>query len=304
MNLEQLEVFDLVAQLGSLSKAAKTNDTAQSLVSRKVAQLESEWGDRLFHRTGRGVVLSDFGRRIHPHVQLLLGQADRLREEVKDAAGVPTGTVHIGVLPSMSRQFVTSLYSHIKIGAPAVRLHITDGFSGQLDEQLVSGRLDMAVINRYGTSRIGGEEILGSVETFVVGPPGSSFLQGDTMHFRDLDGIPLVLPTAPNGLRTVLEQIARQKGIRLDIVLEVDTLSAMKDVALSGSAFTILPFLAVDQEIAEGKLRAVRLTSPGIPRTIALSVTKQRPLSRAGRFVLSQVRQLVPDLLNRAPAGS
>ena len=55
--------------------------------------------------TGRGVVLTDFGRRIHPEIRLLLDQAERLQSAIKDAAGVPTGTVHIGILPSMSRIF-------------------------------------------------------------------------------------------------------------------------------------------------------------------------------------------------------
>lgn len=296
MTLDQLEVFDLVAQLGSFSKAAKNGDIAQSLISRKLGQLESEWGDHLFHRTGRGVVLTEFGQRIQPHVQLLLAQAQRLRDEVKDAAGVPIGVVHIGVLPSMSRQLVTELFSRIKALAPAVKLQITEGFSGQLDEQLSSGRLDIAVINRYGKGQNAGDEILGTADTFLVGAP-CRLLGSETIQFRELEGIPLVLPTSPNGLRTVLDQVARQKGIHLDVALEVDTLSGMKDVAMAGHAFTILPFLAVDREVASGRLQAARLSNPGIPRTISLCVTRQRSLSRAGRFVLSEIRELVPVLL-------
>ena len=68
MNLKQLRTFTLVANLGSLSRAGKALDIAQSLVSRHLAQLESEWGDRLFERTGRGVVLTDFGRRVQPEI--------------------------------------------------------------------------------------------------------------------------------------------------------------------------------------------------------------------------------------------
>lgn len=294
MNLDQLEIFVLVTQLGSLSKAAKASDIAQSLISRKLSQLESEWGDRLFYRTGRGVILSEFGHRILPQVQLLLAQAEQLRDEVKDAAGVPIGTVHVGVLPSMSRQLVSRLFSRIQESAPAVRLHVTEGFSGQLDEQLASGRLDIAVINRYGSKPPSGEEVLGKLDTYLVGVPDAALVSGPTVQFRELNGVPLVLPTAPNGLRTVLDQIARQKGFSLDIAIEVDTLSAMKDVAMSGHAFTILPFPAVDQEVAAGKLRAAKLSNPGIPRTISLSVTRQRPLTRAGRFVLAEIRKLVP----------
>jgi DNA-binding transcriptional LysR family regulator len=298
MNLEQLKAFELVARLGSFSKAAKTAGLAQSLMSRKLSQLEEEWGDRLFHRTGRGVVLTEFGQRIQPHVQILLAQADRLGDEVKNAAGVPTGTVHLGILPSLAREVVALLFSDMKATAPAVRLQITEGLSGQLDAQLASGRLDMVIVNRYGSSLGSEEELLGKVDSFVVGRPGASLLQGKTVDFRELAGVPLVLPAAPNGLRTFLEQVARQQGIHLDVALEVNSVATMRTVAMSGDAFTISSFPNVEKEVAGGNLQALMLVNPGICRTIALSVTKQHPLSRAGRLVQSRLRQLVPALIN------
>lgn len=297
MNLDQLTVFESVAQLGSLSKAAKTGQIAQSLISRKLTQLEHEWGDRLFHRTGRGVVLTDFGRRIQPHVHLLLEQASRLRDEVKNAAGVPTGTVHVGMLQSLSHEVVAALFPDISAVAPAVRLHITEGLSGQLDAQLLSGQLDLVIVNRYG-SLSSDEEQLGQVESFVVGHPEAPLLSGRSVDFRDLDGVPLVLPTPPNALRAILEQTARQHGIRLNAVLEVDSLSTRHAIAMSGGAFTISSFLAVDREVAAGKLQALKLVNPSISRTVTLSVSKQHPLSRAGHLVASRVRHLVPALIS------
>lgn len=304
MDLRKLELFALVAELGSLSKAAKAADMAQSLVSRNIGQLEQEWGDRLFQRTGRGVVLSDFGRRVQPEVQLLLDQADRLRSAVKEAAGVPTGTVRVGVLPSMSGALVARLFDDMQKLAPAVRLHFIEGFSGQLDEQLLSGRLDLAVINRYGASPERGEDVLGYVDTYLVGSSARSDLGGKAIAFKQLAHVPLVLPGAPNGLRAILDQHSRQQGIRLNVALEVDSMATMKDVALSGTALTILPLLAVSQEIAEGRLHAVKIVNPGIRRTIALSITRQRPLSRAARITVAHVRKIASDLLESKKTAS
>lgn len=303
MDLRKLELFALVAELGSLSKAAKAAGMAQSLASRNIAQLEQEWGDRLFQRTGRGVVLSDFGRRVQPEVRLLLDQAGRLRSAVKEAAGVPTGTVHVGILPSMSHTLVARLFEDMQKTAPAVRLHFIEGFSGYLDEQLLSGRLDLAVINRYGASPDRGEDVLGHVETYLVGSGAGSFSGEKTIEFKQLAHLPLVLPGAPNGLRSILDQYSRQHGISLNVALEVDTLATMKDVALSGAAYTILPLLAVSQEVAEGRLTASRIVSPGIRRTIALSITRQRPLSRAARITVARVRKLATALVESADAG-
>ena len=298
MNLKQLETFSLVAELGSLSRAAVAADVAQSLISRQLAQLEAEWGDRLFERTGRGSVLSEFGRRVQPEINLLLDQARRLEGAVKEAAGVPTGTVHLGVLPSMSRELLPLLFTDVRLRAPAVRLHVTEGFSGDLDEQLASGRLDISVVNRYASTRMRGDDVLGTVESFAIGKPSNTELAMNTITLHQLAKLPLVLPTRPNGLRTILDQLARQRGIHLDIVMEVDTLTAMKDVAASGHAYTILPLMAVSDDVASGRVAAMRIVSPGIKRTIALGLTNKRPLSMAARMVAMRVRALAVKLLS------
>lgn len=297
MNLKPLITFCLVADLGSLSRAAVAAGLAQSLVSRHIAQLESQWGDRLFVRTGRGMVLSEFGQRVHPEIQRVLEQVSHLETVASEAAGVVSGTVHVGVLPSMSRQLLPLLFSDLRARAPAIRLHVIEGFSGELDEQLSSGRLDLSVVNRYGSSAARGEDVLGTVDTYLVGKPGHPLLSGKKVLFKQLAGLPLVLPATPNGLRSTLDQLSRRHGLQLDVVMEVDTSTAMKDVASSGHAFTLLPAMAVSQEINAGSLAAVPIVSPGIKRTIALSVTSQRPQSKAARLVAVRVRDLAMKLL-------
>jgi LysR family nitrogen assimilation transcriptional regulator len=304
VNIRQLEMLVLVAEGGSLSRAAKSLGIAQSLVSRTIAQLEAEWGDRLFERTGRGVVLSEFGRQIFPHVELLLAQSARLQDVVKDAAGVPIGVVRIGVLPSMARGLVPALFEDLHASAAGVRLHVAEGFSGQLDEQLASGRLDMAVINRYGPGPRQDEDVVAHVATFLVCTPAHPLARKRAIAFRELAGLPLVLPPAPNGLRSILDQHARQQGVALDIVLEVESMSTMKAVAMGGHAMTLLPRLGVDQEIARGQLAVVEIVDPPLPRAIAIGVTRQHPLSRAARLVLSRLHDLVPALVSSsAEAG-
>lgn len=298
MNLRQLASFVLVADLQSLSRAALAADTAPSLVSRQLAQLEAEWGGALFERTGRGMVLTDFGRRMAPEARALLAQAGRLEASAREAAGVLSGTVRIGVLPSMSRRLLPALLADVRAQAPQVRLQAMEGFSGDLDEQLAAGRLDLIVVNRYGASALRGEDVLGTVDTCVVGRPDAPLLRGAaTLPFRRLAGVPLVLPSVPNGLRTTLDQLARRHRVALDILMDVDTAGAMKEVALAGHAFTLLPRMAVAGEIAAGTLAAVPVVRPAIPRTIALGLGSHHPLSKAARWVATRLRLLAVELL-------
>jgi LysR family nitrogen assimilation transcriptional regulator len=297
MNLKQLQSVLLMDELGSISRTAVALGTAQSLVSRQLAQLEIEWGDQLFVRTGRGLVISDFGRLVLPEIRLLLEQAQRLETVVRESAGIPAGTVHIGVLPSMSRSLLPSLFAQLQTHAPAVRLHVVEGFSGDLDEKLASGELDLIVVNRYGLSNARDEETLGIVDTYLVGRAGSLSAHHSHIRFSALQDFPLILPSRPNGLRTTLDQLARKHQVGLNVVIEVDTLNAMKDVAAGGGAFTVLPLLAVQEDVQRGLLDAVPISKPDIKRTIALAFTRHHPLSKAARVVGGYVRELAKPLL-------
>ncbi len=91
---------------------------------RQIAMLESEWGGRLFERTGRGMALFDFGRRMYPEVKHVVDQVRQLDASASEAAGDLTGTVHVGVLPSLSHQLLPLLLAEASERAPALRLHV------------------------------------------------------------------------------------------------------------------------------------------------------------------------------------
>jgi len=297
MTLEQLAAFHLIAQLGSLSKAAKVSQQAQSLLSRRLSQLEEEWGDRLFYRTGRGVTLTEFGEKVYPYVKTLLADASRLQEQVIDASGVPTGAVHIGMVPSIAMELASMLYTDVKRLAPQVHLRITDGFSGQIDSLLAAGQLNAAVVSRYAPLHPEDEEKLGEVDSYLVGKAGLPILSKGTVRLQELHGVPLVLSSSNVGLRSVVEEQARLAGIRLNIVVEVDSLESVRSLCLDGSAYSILQYGSVRREVANGTLQAARIIEPSIARTIALCVSNHTPISRATRLVLERLRVLVPELL-------
>src|SRR5438309_1731270 len=76
-------LFVRVADLGSVSGAAVALDVPQSMVSRRIAQLERESGSRLFRRTGRGVVLTEFGEQVYPRIVALMRDAEQLADDMR-----------------------------------------------------------------------------------------------------------------------------------------------------------------------------------------------------------------------------
>lgn len=303
MDLDRLRFFVQVAELGSFGKAATMTGVDQSGISRKINALEQDCCGRLFHRTGRGVTLTEFGLQILPRVKALLHDADELAEAMKTSAGVPSGTVRLGIMPSLSDPAMGVLLSHVRARFPAIHLSVFEGSGGQIDEWLVSGRVDFAVLFRYGTTAPAGEEGLALVNTCLVGKPGNTLTSTPQVEFKNLDKLPLILPSIPNGLRVALGRIAQQEHIDLSVVMEADSLPIQKSIAMSGDAYAVLGSHAVRAEIAAGTLQAACIVNPRIMRTIVLSTTSAHPSTRASREVATLTRRIFERLVSDGSLG-
>ncbi len=91
------------------------------------------------------------------------------------------------------------------------------------------------------------------------------------MPFKALHELPFILPSAPNGLRTALDAMARQQHITLVPAVEADSLPLQKSLVATEHLYTVLPLHAVWGEVAEGRLHAARIVEPPFQRTMAMA---------------------------------
>lgn len=300
MDLDRLKLFVQVAEAGSLSKAAVLLDSTQSAISRQIAALEAEAGRRLFDRTGRGVALTEFGKKVFPEIKALVEEAERVENLMHGKDELPVGGVRIGLMPSVSELLVATLFKRIREKFPGIRLRIFEGSNGQLDEWCSTGRIDMAVLYRYGKVIKRGEDVLFEVDTFLVGPPGDPVTTQPTVEFARLDGLPLVLPGAPNGLRVALDQIARRQkeGFRLSVVLEADSLPIQRSMASHGEAYAVHGGVVVWRDVKAGVVSAARIVNPEMRRAMVLATTTQHPLTLAARETATIIRNVVHEYVS------
>jgi len=291
MDMKALQCFVRVSEMGSLSRAAAEAGMTQPSFSRSIAALEHHFGGRLFHRTGRGVTLTDLGEAALPRAKLLLVHADQLTADVRDLRQSPSGTVALGLLPSLVPRLASRLFERMSAEFPGIRLRILEGFSDQIERWLMEGRIDIALLARYRTLRSGKEDILLRSELLLIGPPGRRAPVSD-VPFRQIAAAPLVLPGAPNGLRLLLEETARKHKCALNVVVEADSIVAQKELVRRCGCYTVLTAEAVAEERAHGMLTTRRIAKPRLARFTTVSTTTQRPLSRAARMVVKALREL------------
>jgi len=287
------QVFLRVAAAGSLSKGATALGMPQSMVSRAITHLERQCGERLFVRTGRGVVLTEFGTQLLPRMARLANDAEALVDDIRAARGQPVGEVLIGLLPSAVPRYTGPLTSAVRAHMPGVRLHLVEGASAFLEEQLREGRLDMAVVLREDEASIGDARILARLTLHLIGRRGDAAVTRDEVPVAELSGLPLVVPARPHLLRARLDRLAAELGLRLQIAIEADSVQLQYEAAAAGGGYAIASIAAGR---IDARLASARIVQPELERFVVLAESPRRPHTRATREVHRLVCTIADEL--------
>lgn len=286
-------LFVKVTELGSVTHAAAALNVPQSVISRQIGTLERECGARLFRRTGRGVVLTDFGQEIFPRVKALMAQADQLSEDIRTSSGEPLGEVRLGLLPSVVPTLAGALYRTVAQRFPKVRLHLTEGSSVQLEDWLNQGRLDLSLLLREDDLEQPGELTLRRMSLSLLGPPNDPLTREATVQFDQLAGIPLVLPGEPHLLRARLNAVAIQRGIKLDVAVEADSINLQQEIVAAGGGYAIVATPAANALRCPARFSTAVIVNPELARRVILSTTLLRPHTLAARAISATLQELM-----------
>ena len=302
MDLRQLESFVRVAELGSFTRAAAALGVAQPALSRQVRLLEVELRHSLLARHGRGAVPTEAGALLLEHARGILHQVARAREDLARLRGGLAGRVALGLPPSVARALAVPLMRAFRAELPHARLAISEGLSTAMQEQLASGRLDLAVL--YNAQPLAGLEVapLAHEELLLVQArvAGAADAPAPPIGLRELARLPLVIPSRPNAIRMHLEAELAASGQKPSVALEIDGVAAILDLVAEGAGAAVLSRHAV-ASAARPQAFAVRRIAgrQAAPLTIALftAVSALRPATQTQQQVLALVRRLAAERL-------
>jgi DNA-binding transcriptional LysR family regulator len=291
MLLEQLRDFLAVAAAGSFSRAAIIADSTQSAVSKRVQALERDLGATLFERTGRGARLTEAGRALLPRADLLVREADALPDIVAADSSRPRGTVRLAIQPSASWPLLRDLFIRVRDAYPAIHLEVAEAPTAQIVEWLRDGRHDLGVLSQAGDKALPNAQPLFASSLHLVSRAGDPLTRRPTVAFDRIARLPLVVAVMPNGGRVLLEEVARRRGVRLNVAMDLYSIHLIKNLVREGLAYTIALASAIADEIRSGQLAAARIAQPSITQTFYLSSPARRP-SAAVRTVAEMIRAL------------
>jgi DNA-binding transcriptional LysR family regulator len=279
----QLKIVKEIYAARSLSKASMRLGKAPSIVSRHLTAFEKECGGRIFHRTGRGVQLTELGEQILPQIDLIIKALERMVDAGRTSSSAIAGNVRVNVSPVICETLVPALLASIKEEYPLIRLQFFEGYSSQIDEALEKGVTDVAVFLRNGLSAGSNHEAICQYDTYVVSLPrtrlpGAAVVQRQEILFSDLDGLPVLLPSEPSFARHALSTLAETRGISLNIAAEVNSMASMEALFYSDAGYIIAAVGCgpaaetghIGRDIRQGRLKAARIRDPDVKRTLVV----------------------------------
>ena len=288
MDLKQIEYFVRVAELGSFTRAASALSIAQPALSRQVRSLEVELRQNLLVRNGRGAVPTEAGKLLLEHGRGILHQVQRLHEELGRVRGSLAGRVAIGLPPSIAKVLTVSLTREFRAKLPQAALSISEGLSFAMQESLINGRLDIALL--YGAAATPGLQItpLFEEDLYLVQRQASR-KNAQMASLKEVAALPLIIPTRPNAIRMLVEAEFAKADLHSNIILEIDGVQAILDLVLDGAGCAVLSKNAVDTS-GHPDLFSVRPIA-GLRSKLSVAVSSLRPATLTQQAMLELVQQ-------------
>lgn len=282
MDLRQLSYFVAVVDGGSFSRAAVALNLAQPTLSRQIGLLEAELGERLLVRTGRGAVATPAGEVLLAHARGMLDSARRAREELRELHESPGGRLTIGLPPRVALAIGATLVQRFRERFPRAVITVSEGLSLHLREWLIAGRLDLALLFDPAPAPQLAYRTLMRESLRLVAPLAATPMPG-RVGLAALAAYPMVLPSAPNAIRSLLDASLRPRGIALQVVAEVGAVQTVLALVAQGVAHTVLPASAVPADPRAAGLQATAIGPPAIRNTLLLATPLARPATRLTR---------------------
>jgi LysR family nitrogen assimilation transcriptional regulator len=287
MDRADLELVVAIGRTGSLTAAARLLHTAQPPLSRRLQALERAVGAQLFTRGRHGATPTVVGRTLIERATEALDAIARAEQDTSDVAAGRAGRLRIGVTPTLGAELLPPSLAGFRALHPLVRIDLaSSGDSAGLRARVRDGELDVAVCVLDGTDEPGVRVAARGEQRFVLIAPADLRLPrgpGRRVPKHALIGLPLVVISAGEGLRILVDQMLADVGAEPVVAIETSEREMLVPFVAAGLGASIVPEGFARQRAAAG-LSTYELDPP-VRRAVGVVIGTGRPIEMISTFV-------------------
>jgi len=261
MEFSQLEAFLEAANRGGFRRAADALYLSQPSVSARVQTLESEVGVTLFHRTARGVRLTDMGRTFLPFAQRSMETLRRGREVLESVRQTSAGILNMATARVIGTYVLPETLQKFQQLYPDANLHIKVGGSSDVLQMVVDEEVQLGLARFMQHPDVDALHLYDEEAVLVV-HPGHPFTKTRVAAMSQVAQEPLIVydPGDPgSSYFQFINRVCRDAGVTAKVEMNLDSVEAAKDMVRLGLGVSFLPRSAVRREVEFESLTLIDL---------------------------------------------
>jgi len=266
MSLVKYEILTKVAEEASFTKAADALGLTQSAVSHAVSSLEKEFGFALIHRSRAGVTLTSEGDTMLRAMRHVLDAQELLQQEAAHILGVTRGKVRIGVISSISSNWMPEIIRIMDNQFPGIQVELREGDYYEIEQWLLSGVVEVGFLNGQKSEQFLFTELQQDPLLCIVSDKSPLFNKTE-IDIIELEDMPFIMTSykGTNDVKVILDQYHVKPNIRFELSEEVGIISMISHHL----GISILPKLVINT--LPPTLKAIPLKQGGY-RTIGIAM--------------------------------
>lgn len=307
LDIRRMRVLREVAAQGSFSAAAEALAYTQSAVSQQIATLERETGTTLVERGARGVRLTDAGRALVAHADVILARLADAEAELEAIAGLRAGRLRVVSFPSAGATIMPPAMARFRAAHPAVELTLrpaepADGMSmvraGEADVALTIEPPESCAIPVDGIERI----VLLEDPMFAVLPAGHRLAGRRRLKLTDLAAESWILGSGAGSCpdAQIVLNACHAAGFEPDVAFRSDDYAAIQGFVAAGVGLSVIPDLAL---VTVREDVVVRALGPGAPCRMIVAATLAAGWDSPARGAMLEILREVGREFASEPRG-
>jgi LysR family transcriptional regulator, hydrogen peroxide-inducible genes activator len=277
ISLRQLRYFEALAQSLHFGRAAELCAVTQPALSMQIQELEKEIGIVLIERTRAGAKLTPEGKEIARRVASILASVRDLADYARHSAGVLTGRLQLGVIPTVAPYVLPKLLPTLRAEHPDLDLHLRETQTHYLLEELVAGRLD-ALLLALPVEHPEIETLVLFEDTFVLALPAARRLPPKAFATPEIfENDRLLLLEEGHCLRDQALSFCDLKQVENLDTFGTTSLSTIVQMVANGFGVTLLPRISLETETRRGNIQVLPFAPPEPHRKIGLAWRQSSP---------------------------
>lgn len=289
--------LDAVASAGSIRKAAARLHVASTSLNRKILEIEEELGMPLFERLPRGVRLTAAGEVILTAIRRNIGDVETANAQIRQLRGLVRGTVSIAVAHSVANDFIQTAIIGFQDHHPGVQFRMLVGATSDLVRALLQDETDLLLAHDPAPNKELEEIAFATQPLFAMMRPDHPLARRTKLRLTDCQPYPLALGPQSFGGRTLLNGVIARHRLSLNVVLEANTVNALKAYAKRTDAICFQFEVGTREEVAAGDLVAIPLVDPELRSgRLVFAARKDRNLPLPTVSFIETVKQAMSQI--------